>query len=514
MKLRLAVPALVLLASCGRVQFARDAAAMRDVVDEPRALDAAGVDAPLVDRAVDAASEAVDDVAFDALSEPVERIDVRDVDGTDAALREVSANDVAVDEGDAIADTRPASDEGSGDVHDEGTRDDGGALDAEVEAGDAALDGPIDDAPPDGLVDAGRVYTPRVIPYRTFVGTFDDGDRWSGSHDHPWPADAPFVVGRSGKIYAGFYRGFLTSTDDGTTWTFVDLSEAIPRSTLFTVPTVLADESVLFVSVVGLGVLRSTDGGAHFTFVPELAGFAAFTGSWAHVNVLQPAEHPSEVVAFASHETGFATRLGSVFLSRNGGSTFQSLDASLLAGGCHGSSGGPHPIAFDPTDEQRFWVANMQDGICETRNGGASFTLVPGAMLRFGTAVERVRTPTGVEQLVYTGACSPARYATVDSWSWADATGDERNCGTSPYVLAHPFDRSIVVSAHYALFASSDGGRTFTASGLALPTGQLPGGVVVDPYRARRFLTALIPSRALYESVDGGATFHTIGTLP
>lgn len=362
--------------------------------------------------------------------------------------------------------------------------------------------------------DAGADASPPTCP----IDHYADGDVWNGTHDFQNYYAIPLAVGPNGRLHSGFYRGYAFSDDDGKTWTVKDLSAQISPGMPWPHPAVSSDGASVWLFVRGQGTLLSIDGGSNFTSVPALSGMSSFEGGYITVSPY----HNQHVLAYASRGDGFGSTAGTVYRSVDGGVTWRNLDAALAAAGGNDA----HASSFDPATPDRFWLADMPEGIFETNDGGASFSQVPGSTHSFMSTVARTFDGTHF-RLVVTGACSPPTSTVLGQNVWQSSSGDPGSCCPAPLVIADPFDPTATVlhQCHdpdpQNLRYSTNGGVDFSVAtwpaGLDQSTSAPPlflRSAHVDPYHRRTFYALHENQWTILKSTDGGKTWKAVGWLP
>jgi len=321
-----------------------------------------------------------------------------------------------------------------------------------------------------------------------------------------------------GRLHAGIYRGYAFSDDDGRTWTIRNLEGLISPGQAWPQPAVSADGQSIWLTIRGQSTLVSRDGGATFSPAPALSGLAAMTSGWVQASPY----HDRHLLAYGWREDSFGSLAGTLYRSTDGGLTWTNLDGALARAGGNDA----HSATFDPATMDRFWIADMPQGVFETNNGGGTFVAVPGSSHSFISTVTRTSDGTN-PQLVVTGACSAATSTVIGQNAWQSSTGDSPHCCPEPRVVADPFDLATAV-----LFQCHDFDpvnlRYSTNGGVTLSVATWPASLddstmnpplivrslIVDPHRRRTFYGVHSNQWTILRSTDGGKTWVAAGGLP
>jgi titin len=224
----------------------------------------------------------------------------------------------------------------------------------------------------------------------------------------------------------------------------------------------------------GGGIMKSTDGGASWTF---LANSVFDQVSFSSL-VLDPT---NSNILYVGVWYGPSANSGGIYKSTDGGVTWTNLTSSFFTGA--GSD-----IVMDPTNSSILYAGLTQganggsgNGLYKSTDGGATWTLLSGGLLT-GSAVGvtiRVAVAPSAPQTLYATVFDPA-------------------LGNAPQGLPHRFQ-------------STDGGNTWTS---------LPGLPTNEESRYWHVMLSVDPANpqtiyvngdhTVYESNDGGSTWNLI----
>jgi len=323
----------------------------------------------------------------------------------------------------------------------------------------------------------------------------------------------PLVFDNSNKLYAGYYRGYIYSTDAGQTWTIVDLSKVIAQSTKWTFVTVSPDGQKIWVSVPGTGVFISRNSGLTFATESHLTGLDLSS----ILNVLQSPYNSSHLLAFTSRDTGYGQRAGQIYRSTNSGSTWQSLNVSIANAGSPGPSG-MDPIAFEPGDINTFYFISMPSStpgtsvLYVTHDGGTTFSSISGGIMSYASGVGRSDDGSG-GRLIISGACAYPKHTAISSISWSNVGGSNSGCGYDSTITVHPLNLNDVYIWNKGGY-SLDGGKTVQNPTIPISN---PDSVFSrafeEPFQNNTFFMASVYGKLL-KSVDGGANWSVVGAMP
>jgi hypothetical protein len=228
--------------------------------------------------------------------------------------------------------------------------------------------------------------------------------------------------------------------------------------------------------------------------------------------------HDQHVLAYASREDKSGSLAGSLYRSSDGGNTWVNLDAAIAQAGANGAN----TAAFDPSTPEHFWIADMPEGVLETKDGGGTFALVTGSTHSFLSNVARTFDGTNY-RLVVTGACSAPTSSVIGTNSWQASTGDSPGCCPWPMAVADPVDlaSTVLEQCHDSnpanLRYSTNGGVTLNLATwpASLDTSSLHVySAHVDPFHRKTFYAVHSNAWTILKSTDGGATYVLAGWLP
>jgi hypothetical protein len=264
----------------------------------------------------------------------------------------------------------------------------------------------------------------------------------------------------------------------------------------------------------GVGTLVSRDAGRSFAAVTALSSLSSFDSG----RVVVSPYHDQHLLAYGSRQDAFGSLAGSLYRSSDGGNTWVNLDGAIAAAGANGTNA----TAFDPSTPDHFWVADMPEGVLETKDGGGTFAKVSGSTHGFISSVARTFDGTDFRLLV-TGACSAATSAVIGQNTWQASTGDAPHCCPWPIALPDPFDPATTVleQCHDTdpanLRYSSNGGVTFSLATWPASLDNSSSHVLsahVDPFHRHTFYAVHTNGWTLLKSTDGGKTWAAVGWLP
>jgi photosystem II stability/assembly factor-like uncharacterized protein len=205
----------------------------------------------------------------------------------------------------------------------------------------------------------------------------------------------------------------LVSTDAGATFASVGNFPPVPglRHVEFS-----ADGTVAY-GAIGIRVVRSTDGGRHWSERTPVPSVSASELQFLRVDPLDPAV----VYVFDLNAGGFR--------STNGGGSWQPL--ALPANS--------NDMAITSTTPQRIWVASFNTGLHLSTDGGASFPSVfPGPPGSFA-AVTTIAIDPQNQSVVYVSLNQAGVFRTADGNGWANVTAGTR-IGLINSISVNPLD--------------------------------------------------------------------------
>jgi photosystem II stability/assembly factor-like uncharacterized protein len=320
----------------------------------------------------------------------------------------------------------------------------------------------------------------------------------------------PLAFDNSGKMYAGYYRGYIYSTDEGQTWTMVDLSKKINQSTKWTYINVSSDGQKIWVSVRGVGVYVSNDAGSTFNFENQLAGLDLS----GELRVLQSPYHSNHLIIFTSHDTGYGRRAGQIYRSIDSGSTWQNLSTAISNAGSVGPSAAT-PVAFDPDDSNTFYFISMissnNAGLYVTTDGGTSFSRISGST-SYASSVGVSNDGNG-KRLIISGACVVPTHTSVSNISWVGVGGANSYCGYDSTISVHPLNQDEVYIWNKGGY-SLDGGKTVQEPSWPISSPDSIFSIVfAEPFQAHTFFVGSYYGKIL-KSTNGGASWTITGAMP
>jgi hypothetical protein len=323
------------------------------------------------------------------------------------------------------------------------------------------------------------------------------------------------------------------STNSGNTWTAVWRGDALARYVLIDP----RDSNVVYVSTGffdveadnadavtlapgGVGVIKSTDGGATWTALGRAAGFSdLYIGTLA----MNP-QDPSNLIAGSSADNAY-THNGQdagIYVTFNAGLSW-ARGLSMVTAGNSTINSMVTAVAFAPSDG-RIAYAAQPNRFLRSADSGRTWSVMAGVAngqvssygppgLRAGMPVSLQvdpRNPNRVFQNNYTGG----NFLTEDggvTWTLASTgyTGAEMRA-----IAIDPTNPNRVFSSgRPGFFRSDDRGDTWT--GLNRQDGsdellQTPITLAVDPSQAGLMLLADVNAGTIFRSTDGGATRNLV----
>ncbi len=323
------------------------------------------------------------------------------------------------------------------------------------------------------------------------------------------------VMDHNGKLYAGYYRGYVYSTDEGNSWTLVDVSGLINSSTRWTVIATSFDGQRIWLSIPGVGTYVSKDSGATFNYETQLSSLNYADGI---VKVLQSPYHSNHLIAYTARQTGYGQVGGLMYRSIDSGDTWQNLNPAIASAGSVGPSYSD-PITFEPNNTTTFYYMSMPSscpgtpGAYITNNGGTSFTQITGATACYASGIERAANgATG--RLLIGGACTQLKYSPISSFSWSGVSGANSGCGGWDLITAHPLNLSKMLISRGTLYSTNGGTTAQSCSIPSLNSGDWVGySQIVNPNQDGVFYMISYYGKII-KSTNGGATFASVGAIP
>lgn len=350
--------------------------------------------------------------------------------------------------------------------------------------------------------------TPGVVFCGTIIGgdhggcykSTNYGDTWTHIAGDDVPGSglendcAPVVVDPTNDsiVYCGrtYYTGFLRSTDGGAHWTWTDVSYKVIGIAVIPVPDPNNPGQYLPSRIIacGEGHLKvSTNAGVTFTDKIQNVVFSAVAAAPSN----------SSIVYATSPSNG-------IYKSTDMGNTWNHVSGSEIYGFGR--------IAIHPTNPDTFFVVVPGRGVAKSTDGGHTFAFLnTGLPTEINVSFLDNQLGTGVTyaQVNYVGL-----YRTFDegaSWQFMSSIPYFPKglvcCKYYPSVLhyvAYPNDR---------IMRSMDGGFTWE------PIPSPPGGdsyyqcIAVDPRNYNHVIVGGYPSNKVWVTRDGGATWLCTLTL-
>lgn len=338
-------------------------------------------------------------------------------------------------------------------------------------------------------------------------------------------------------LVAGVVFGLLRSADSGVTWEYVAGSGPVRVATVVFRPTqpdtVFAGVLDSNATSAWGGVIKSTDGGK--TWSPSREGLRrTYLGSkerWAPVTGLTIVPGtPDTILGVVGHEF-WSTTYAEVVRSTDGGAHWTSVLSFEYAPSTYGWN--TLTLALDPTDPRTILVGSFSYGLRRSTDGGATWEDASGGLRCAGASDDPYLHDVKPVQEVYTVALLPgngprALIGTDREGVWVsdDLGGSWRKSNqglaamTVNTLLAEGSapGRLLVGTAEAGVQRSDDGGRTWTPANTGLYDGCAPYRgespvPVCAPSSVSRLVT--LPGAAglgandcgFYESSDGGTSW-------
>jgi photosystem II stability/assembly factor-like uncharacterized protein len=228
----------------------------------------------------------------------------------------------------------------------------------------------------------------------------------------------------------------------------------------------------VYVSTNGGGVLKSTDGGVHFS--PSSNGLAATQIQQLAIGVNDP-------------NTLYVGAVDALYVSHDAGTTWTVTPNFLSA----------FAIAVDPNDANTVYTASSSVQV--SHDGGLTFSDISGPIV--GVSLGMVLNPNNPLEL-FVGTTGGGAYHSTDGganwtalsidhtvWSWA----------------IDPIDGTVYAGSNHGVFKSTDGGNSYVLAGS-------PGnGIVYSLAKSGPNLYAGTGGGGFSVSTDGGATWTNTG---
>jgi photosystem II stability/assembly factor-like uncharacterized protein len=228
----------------------------------------------------------------------------------------------------------------------------------------------------------------------------------------------------------------------------------------------------VYVSTNGGGVLKSTDGGFHFS--PSNTGLATTQIQQLAIGVNDP-------------NTLYAGALDALYVSHDAGTTWTVTPNFLSA----------FAIAVDPNDANTVYTASS--AIQVSHDGGVTFTDITGPI--FGVAFAMILNPNNPLEL-FVGTTGGGGYHSTDGGaSWTALSIDD----TVWSWAIDSVDGTVYAGSNHGVLRSTDGGRGFVLAGS-------PGnGIVYALAKSGPNLYAGTGGGGFSVSTDNGATWTNTG---
>lgn len=312
----------------------------------------------------------------------------------------------------------------------------------------------------------------------------------------------------------GAINGVLIRSEDrGNQWNDVSVSED-PRapfpSTIFTFVPDPRNQNNFFIGTKASGLWKSINGARTWNRVNDSAGVLAATADVYDVEVAGSSSDIMYVAAFQGNH-------GRVLKSENSGMSFHEIYSTTA------EQTPVFDISVDPSDSGHILIATGENGLFESKNGGATW------------AVKKWFTKPVVKILVNPRNRSELYVMTADGGIFksisggAQWTGISENAGdnevsvngSSPFgnffgsnttvtqnmLLLDPNDPShLYLGSQQGFSTSEDGGVSFKKLNLLLPKEALPiSAIGIDPHNSNVIFVAA--KNELDKSTDKGATW-------
>jgi hypothetical protein len=356
-----------------------------------------------------------------------------------------------------------------------------------------------------------------------------------------------FDPSNSANVYAASSVGLLTSSDNGMDWSSGTLPE--PLFALAIDPS--TPQTLYAGNAGGAGILKSTDGGAHWTFVntglPVLRGSTGTSSPPVVVLAVDPA-NPATVYA--------GTYASGLFVSANGAGSWaavgpgirntyvpalaltpsngpsSTLYAGTLGGGIYQSADGARTwtaantgldscvvrsLVLDPAAPDTLY-AGTSDGVAKSTDGGKSWQSADSGFPVF--PVPALVLPPGSPETLLAGTSGGGLLESSDGGSsWSAITQgltetyissivvDPTSAATLYLGTNHPYDGT----HSERVFKSINGGAAWTQTSLDA------GGfsidyIAVNPANAAQVIAGSRGVADYYQSLDSGKTWSTLTT--
>lgn len=274
-------------------------------------------------------------------------------------------------------------------------------------------------------------------------------------------------------IFLGTASGGLWKTvDGGTNWS--SIFDSVGTQTIGSLAIDPNDSNTLWVgtgeqrqscsSYFGLGLFRSTDGGA--TFVDRNgSGPTALNLSYVTAVAVQPGSSNVVLAGGAGYCSGGVLTGAGLYRSTDGGGTWANVGAGQI-----------NDVVFDPTNPNTVYAAagsgtsSTTSGVFKSTNGGASFTQLTSGILS-GTSAGRTRLAIAPSnsQVLYAlmnrNGTTTGLYRTTNggtSWSLRNSNACEGQCTYNLTLDIHPTSSDTVLVGTIRPWRSTNGGTTLS----------------------------------------------------
>ena len=290
-----------------------------------------------------------------------------------------------------------------------------------------------------------------------------------------------------GVVYAGAFNNLANgsirkSIDGGVTWATVFPSTAA----ICNITIDPGNSDVLYAPTVGLGAIKSTDGGQHWSPMPGLTPAAVWTLA------LDPAN--TQVLYAGTNENG-------VWKSTDAGNTWQ-----------HVGSPGSFPVyslALDAS-AHTVYAGTNGGGLWSSADGGGTWQSTQRSSLSTSMVLSLAVDPAGI---LYAGTNSVGAQVSRDhgaTWATVNASLEAVDKFVYGLWIDPGNGRKILAGneAMYGLIESQDGGATWSIAGPGF-TGRGSRSVAFDPSNSQRVYAGAMIGNAFFKSTDGGLTWST-----
>lgn len=275
-------------------------------------------------------------------------------------------------------------------------------------------------------------------------------------------------------LYLGTASGGLwKTTNGGTTWSSIFDSIgtqtmgslAIDPNNTDTVWVGTGEQRQSCLSYFGMGLFRSTDGGATFA-ARNGSGGSALDLSWVTAVAVQPGNSNLVLAGGPGLCVGGTSTGGGLYRSSDGGATWSKV-----------LNGQANDILFDPGSPSTVYAAmgvgttDANAGVFKSTNGGSTWTLLSSGIVS-GTAAGRIRlalAPTN-SQVLYALAnrngTTTGLYRTLNggsSWTLRNSNACEGQCTYNLTLSVSPTSSDTLVVGSIRIFRSTNGGTTLSA---------------------------------------------------